>query len=141
MFGVIDDFLTRTRGVNRLHWTDVFTYLYLVFGTLLMFLPVVWLVLSSFKTPAALVRFPPERLPVDVETVAVPGYDGPLPLYTVTQEDGSTRQLAQVRRVGLEAQMVDPSAPEEIIRVPIDQRSEVRRIRFAWENYTEPLQR
>ncbi len=141
MFGVVDDFLTRTRGVNRLHWTDVFTYLYLVFGTLLMFLPVVWLVLSSFKTPAALVRFPPELLPFDVETVAVPGYDDPLPLYTVTQEDGSTRQLAQVRRVGLEAQMVDPSAPEEIIRVPIDQRSEVRRIRFAWENYTEPLQR
>jgi alpha-1,4-digalacturonate transport system permease protein len=56
-------------------------------------------------------------------------------------EDGSTRQLAQVRRIGLEAQMVDPVAPGETIRVRIDQREEVRQLRFATENYTEPLQR
>jgi alpha-1,4-digalacturonate transport system permease protein len=141
MFSVVDEYLTRTRGGSQLHWTDVFTYVYLAVGTLVMFLPVVWLVLSSFKTPAALVRFPPDLLPYDVVSVEVPGYDAPLPLYTVTMEDGSTRQLAQVRRVGLEAQMVDPSAPEEIIRVRTDQRTEVRQIRFAWENYTEPLRR
>jgi alpha-1,4-digalacturonate transport system permease protein len=141
MFAVVGDYLTRTRGSTRLHWTDIFTYLYLTFGTLLMFLPVVWLVFSSFKTPAALVRFPPDLLPYDVESVMVPGYDEPLPLYTVTMEDGSTRQLAQVRRVGLEGQMVDPNAPQEIIRVRIDQRSEVRRLRLATENYTDPLRR
>ncbi len=141
MFAVVSDYLTRTRGKSQLHWTDIFTYLYLTLGTLLMFLPVVWLVMSSFKTPAALVRFPPDLLPYDTVTVEVPGYDEPLPLYTVTMEDGSTRQLAQVRRVGLEAQMVDPNAPDEIIRVNINQRTEVRTLRFAWENYTEPLQR
>ncbi len=65
---------------KQLHWTDIFTYLYLTLGTLLMFLPVVWLVFSSFKTPAALVRFPPDLLPYDVESVVVPGYDDPLPL-------------------------------------------------------------
>ena len=141
MFAVVSDYLTGTRGRSQLHWTDIFTYLYLTFGTLLMFLPVLWLILSSFKTPAALVRFPPDLLPYDVETVTVPGYDVPLPLYNVTLEDGSTRQLAQVRRVGLEAQMVDPNNPEEIIRVGIDQRTEVRQLRFSLENYTEPLQR
>ncbi len=140
MFAVVSDYLTGTRGRSQLHCTDIFTYLYLTFGTLLMFLPVLWLVLSSFKTPAALVRFPPDLLPYDVETVTVPGYDVPLPLYNVTLE-GSTRQLAQVRRVGLEAQMVDPNDPEEIIRVGIDQRTEVRQLRFSLENYTEPLQR
>jgi alpha-1,4-digalacturonate transport system permease protein len=56
-------------------------------------------------------------------------------------EDGTVRQLAQVRRVGLEAQLIDPSAPDEIIRVPIDQRTEVRRLRLATENYSEPLER
>lgn len=141
MLTVAGDYVTRTRGRRRLHWTDIFTYIYLTLGTLLMFLPVLWLVLSSFKTPAALVRFPPDLIPFDVESVTVPGYDEPLPLYTVTFEDGTTRQLAQVRRVGLEAQMVDPNAPDEIIRVPIDQRTEVRQLRFATENYTEPLQR
>ena len=135
------EFLTRTRGRGTLHWSDVFTYVYLMFGTLIMFAPILWLVLSSFKTPAALVRFPPDLLPYDQKTISVAGYDEPLPLYTVTMEDGSTRTLAQVRRVGLEAQLVDPNAPEEIIKVPIDQRTEMRELRLAVENYIEPLAR
>src|SRR5215218_5021184 len=144
MFAVVGDYLTRRRGSHQLHWTDIFTYLYLSLGTLLMFLPVLWLVLSSFKTPSALVRFPPDLLPYAGETVTVAGYDEPLPLYDVTLEDGTVRRLAQVRRVGLEAQMIDPSvAPDaqEILRVRTDQRNEVRRLRFATENFTEPLER
>jgi alpha-1,4-digalacturonate transport system permease protein len=137
----IGDFLTRTRGRGRLDWTDILTYAYLTLGTLLMFLPVLWLVLSSFKTQAGLLRFPPDLLPYDQQTVAVDGYATPLPLYDVTLPDGSTLQLAQVRRVGLEGQMVDPANPGEIIKVSINDRTEVREVRLAWENYTEPLNR
>ncbi|MBW7885958.1 MAG: carbohydrate ABC transporter permease [Caldilineaceae bacterium] len=137
----IGDFLTRTRGRGRLHLGDILTYAYLVFGTLVMFVPVVWLVFSSFKSQASLVRFPPELLPYDNEKVQVEGYDDPLPLYRVTMDDGTVRELAQVRRVGLEAQMVDPAQPDEIIKVNINQREEVRIFRMALENYTEPLQR
>ena len=103
MFAVVGDYLTRTRGSKTLHWTDIFTYLYLTFGTLLMFLPVVWLVLSSFKTPAALVRFPPDLLPYDVQSVVVPGYDDPLPLYNVTMDDGSVRQTIPAASAQTEA--------------------------------------
>jgi alpha-1,4-digalacturonate transport system permease protein len=142
MFAVVGDYIANTRGAKRLHWTDIFTYLYLTFGTLLMFLPVLWLVMSSFKTPAALVRFPPDLLPYDVESVRVEGYDDPLPLYDVTMEDGSVRRMAQIRRIGLEAQMIDPAAPDvEPVRVRTDQRQEVRVLRLATENYTDPLQR
>ena len=134
-------FLTRTRERGRFHFTDFLTYGYLTFGTILMFAPVVWLVLSSFKTPAALVQFPPTLLPYSQKTVEVAGYDEPLPLYTVTFEDGSTAELAQVRRIGLEAQMVDPDYPDEIIKVNIDDRVPVEQISLAWENYIEPLER
>lgn len=137
----VGEFLTRTRGRGRLDWSDILTYLYLMFGTIVMFLPVLWLVLSSFKTQAGLLRFPPDLLPFDQRTVMVEGFDAPLPLFDVTMPDGSTRQLAQVRRVGLEGQMVDPANPGEIIRVNINDRTEVREVRLAWENYTEPLRR
>jgi alpha-1,4-digalacturonate transport system permease protein len=100
-----------------------------------------WLVMSSFKTPAALVKFPPDVLPFDLETVAVAGFDEPLPLYDVTLGDGTVRRLAQVRRVGIEAQMVDPANPAEVVKVNINQRQEVRKLRFAVENYVEPLER
>lgn len=133
------DFLIRTQGRKRLSMMDVLTYLYLLLGTFLMFGPVVWLVLSSFKTQAEIQRFPPRLLPYRQETVVVPGYDQPLDLYLVTFEDGSTRELAQVRRVGIEAQMIDPANPEEIIRVNINQRTPVEYVYFGLENYQEGI--
>jgi alpha-1,4-digalacturonate transport system permease protein len=134
-------FLTRTRGSRRLHSTDLLTYLYLLLGTVMMFGPVLWLVMSSFKTPTDLIRFPPRFLPYQQEMVVVEGYDEPLGLYNAILEDGTTRQLAQVRRVGIEAQMIDPANPEEIIRVNINNRTPVERVYFGLENYVEGVAR
>lgn len=134
-------FLTRRRGGAGWHVTDVLAYLWLATGLVVMFGPVVWLVLSSFKTPAALAEFPPALLPLATQTAQVEGHDTPLPLYRVTMEDGSERVLAQVRRIGLVAQMVDPERPQEVVRVAIDRRVPERRVAFAVENYSEPLER
>ncbi|MEZ5837977.1 MAG: carbohydrate ABC transporter permease [Geminicoccaceae bacterium] len=136
------DLLTarRERDGSR-HWTDVFAVIYLVLGVILMFGPVVWLVLSSFKTPAGLLEYPPTFLPLGQISVPVEGHDKPLPLFRVTMEDGSIRELAQIRRVGIQAQMVDPDNPGEVLRLPIGDREPVREFRIATENYSEPLQR
>jgi len=132
-------FLTRTRRPKQIGVSDVLSYLYLFMGVILMFGPVAWLIMSSFKTPAALVKFPPTFLPYGQKTVPVDGYDEPLPIYDVTLPDGSHKQMAQVRRVGLEAQMIDPENPTEIVKIKIDQRTEVNQIQFEWSNYTESL--
>jgi alpha-1,4-digalacturonate transport system permease protein len=129
------------RGRGKLHWTDVFTYCYLGFGLFLMFAPVVWLVLSSFKTPAGLQEFPPTFLPLGQITAEVEGYDEPLLLFDVTMEDGTVQQLAQVRRIGIMAQMVDPENPGERLQIPIAAREPMREMRMAWENYRDPLER
>jgi alpha-1,4-digalacturonate transport system permease protein len=136
----IKKFLTRTRGVNKLDLTDILTYLYLGFGVLLMFGPVLWVVLSSFKSSAEVVKFPPRLLPYRQQTVEIEGYEESLPLYSVELETGETAVLAQVRRVGLEAQMIDPANPGEIIRVNIDQRTPVESVYFGLENYIEGVQ-
>ncbi|PUB18503.1 carbohydrate ABC transporter permease [Yoonia sediminilitoris] len=130
-------FLTRTRGNGKLHWTDWLTYGYLLLGVLLMFLPVIWLGLSSFKTDAELERFPPRILPMAQETVEVEGYDDPLPLYQITGGDYAGRTLAQIRRIGLNAQMVDPTNPTERLNVNIDDRQAVEHFALATENYSE----
>lgn len=132
-------FLTRTHGRKQLDMKDVLSYLYLFLGTLLMFGPVLWLVLSSFKTSGEVVKFPPRLLPYRQQTVMVEGYEDPLPLYDV-MIDGEVQRLAQVRRVGLEAQLIDPSAPQEIIKAPIDARQPVERVSFALDNYVEGVQ-
>ena len=134
-------FLTRTRGRQRLHWTDVLSYVYLGLGLFTMFAPVLWLVMSSFKTEAALSQFPPTLLPYTQQTVAVAGFEQPLPLFEVKLDDGSTRRLAQVNRIGIMATMVDPAAPQERLRVNINQRQPVNELKFAWSNYTDLFQK
>ncbi len=124
---------------GAVHWTDLASYLYLACGVLLMFVPVLWLVLSSFKTPAGLLEFPPSLLPVSQVEVAVPGHADQLPLFKVTLPDGTVRDMAQLRRIGLQAQMVDPADPAKVVRVPVDRREPVRALSFATGNYTEPL--
>ncbi len=71
----------------------------------------------------------------------MPGYDKPLPLYNVAMPDGSNRVLAEVRRIGIIGQMVDPKQPGEIVKANIKDRTPVRQVEFAGGNYTEPFQR
>lgn len=118
-----------------------FTYGYLLLGVVVMFGPVLWMVMSSFKSPGDIQRFPPRFLPHYQETVAVAGYDEPLPLYNVRREDGAMAQLAQVRRVGLEAQMLDPAQPEAgIIKVKLSDREPVESVRFSLDNFERGIE-
>ena len=118
-----------------------FTYAYLLLGVIVMFGPVLWLVMSSFKSSGDIKRFPPRFLPYHQELVAVEGYDEPLPLYKVTLEGGTTAQLVQVRRVGLEAQMIDPADPDAgVIKVKLNERAPVENIRFSLDNYTRGVE-
>lgn len=136
----VSEFLMKRSGGKTLNTSDILTYLYLTLGTLLMFGPVVWLVLSSFKTQAGLIEFPPPLLPYQQTQVEVEGFDKPPPLFRVRLDDGSIKELAQVRRVGIQARMIDPDNPaaEEIV-VSIEQREKVEEIKLAWENYFDPL--
>ncbi|MFN3292131.1 MAG: carbohydrate ABC transporter permease [Gemmobacter sp.] len=133
-------FLTRRRGGARWDWTDAVTFLWLAAGVFIMFGPALWLVLSSLKSPAQLSEFPPTLLPYEARTAEVPGYDRPLPLFVVTDEAG-TRTLAEVRRVGTVAQMVDPENPAEIVRVNIANRTPDRAVGASWGNYLDPFLR
>ena len=137
----VAEFIFRRRGGKGWHWTDVVTWAWLVFGLIIMFGPAVWLVGSSFKSPAALAEFPPTILPMVTKEVQVEGYEKRLPLFEVTMEDGSTRILAGVRRIGIVAQMVDPAAPGEIVKVNIANRTPVREVEFAFDNYVTPLEK
>jgi alpha-1,4-digalacturonate transport system permease protein len=131
--------LVRRRGVKRLHWTDYAAYGYLLIGVFLMFGPVVWLALSSFKTQAGLLEFPPTLLPMSQKEAIVEGYPKPLPLFTVTLPDGTKKVMGQARRIGLQAQMVDPADPGKPINVAPGQREPARELAFATSNYTDPL--
>ncbi|ACM38835.1 MULTISPECIES: carbohydrate ABC transporter permease [Rhizobium/Agrobacterium group] len=133
-------FLTRTRRQGRIGVTDVLAWLWLILGTLAVLVPVVWAGLSSMKPAAEITRFPPTLLPHDAVEVTVKGYDKPLSLWQVSI-DGTTRQMAMVRRIGLKAQMVDPENPQTPVSVDTRTITPVQSLTIATENYTDPLTR
>lgn len=134
-------FLTRTRGRGRFDLADWLTWAYLAIAVLLMFGPVLWVALSSFKTEAALQEYPPTFLPLAPVTAVVEGYDEPLPLFRVTAGEHEGKVLAQIRRIGLMSQMVDPANPGQKVQVNINDRVPEREFALATENYSVLFER
>lgn len=136
----IMNFLSRTKGNTRLKGADILTYVYLLIGTFIMFGPVVWLVLSSFKPPSELSRFPPRLLPYEQSTVELPGFDEALLLWKVTDEEGNSRVMAEVSRFSVQYQLIDPDMPTmEPEAHRLNTLSRVEEVHFSLDNYTEGI--
>lgn len=139
--GRVFSFLTATRGKGPLHWTDWVSYAYLIFGVLLMFAPVIWLLMSSFKSANELDRFPPRFLPYAQETIEIAGFDEPLLAFTVVTGDLTGEIVGQTRRAAGRAEVIVPSNPEERIRLTVDQLEPIEAVAFATENYAQLFER
>lgn len=95
-------------------------YLVLSLFAGLMLFPFIYMLTTSFKTPADTFRYPPRLLPRDQVFTRVPGYEGELPLYYGVV-NGERRPMALVQnsiRVGVFA---EPSRLEQTLTVPLDQ--------------------
>ncbi|WEF25158.1 carbohydrate ABC transporter permease [Paracoccus sp. S3-43] len=129
----------KPRG-ERMHWTDYVTYGYLIIGVLVMLLPVLWVVIGSLKSPANLSEYPPTLMPMATQTIVVDGHPDPLPLFEVTQDDGTVKTLAQIRRVGIRAQMIDPDDPAaEPSVVDVAKAKPIRSFNPTFDNYKDLL--
>ena len=70
--------------------------------------------------------------------VQVQGQDKPLPLFMTKLPDGSSKPMAQQRRIGIMATMLDPANPTaEPVRVNINDRTPINALKFEPENYTD----
>ncbi|ABD56859.1 carbohydrate ABC transporter permease [Jannaschia sp. CCS1] len=70
-------FLSRTQGRGRLSWTDWLSYAYLIFGFLIILVPVVWLGLNSVKSQFQIESQDLSLLPGDFDRVARATVNGP----------------------------------------------------------------
>ena len=138
---LVKNIVTQKKYKEKYHWTDYFSYFYLFLGVFLMFGPIIWLGLSSVKTLAGIQEYPPTILPLSQIQVEVDGYEKPLSLYNVTLEDGSTTELAEIKRVGITSKMVDPKDTEKKYKIPIDKREKIREFSVQWDNYLDPLRK
>ena len=136
--GDVVTFLTRTRGRGRLHWSDWLAYGYLVAGLLIVVLPIVWMFLSSLKSPGALVENDPRILPYEQITVPAPDGSRTFGVQVWTKPDGTRLDVAVVGPRGLNARVFEVGKPEPVFEVPRSQLARKEIVSPRWENYTEP---
>jgi alpha-1,4-digalacturonate transport system permease protein len=131
-------FLTATRGRNRLDWTDILSYVYLMTGVLVILLPVFWMFMSSLKSDGALLANDPRLLPYDHMSVKIQGYAKPLSLFSWETDQGSIEEVAFVKAKGQKAVVIRPSDPSRPFEVTRSELVKKEKIVSHWENYTDP---
>jgi alpha-1,4-digalacturonate transport system permease protein len=132
-------FFSRTKGAkknNRLGAQDIISYIYLAFGIIIIFLPVTWTLLSSFKSKESLDRFDTRVLPYEHITTNVENI-GEKYLYELKSENnqivfkaGPTKKMTKV---------AIPEDPSNIFEVPKKQLTPKEKIRISIENYLDPI--
>ena len=70
MMSEVKTFFFRTQGKKSLSPVDWISYIYLLLGFLIIFLPVMWLALNSIKSQFLLQKLDTNILPLDYERIA-----------------------------------------------------------------------
>jgi multiple sugar transport system permease protein len=112
----------------------------LLIGVGLFFMvPFLWMLSTAFKSDQDVFRNPPTWLPHDNLMVTVEGEA--LPVYRVTLEDGSVKELALTKIAEGRGTFVDPEAPSTTVEVRMKYAEPVMVVSFRWQNYVDAMRR
>ncbi len=135
-------FLTRIKGrkdsADKLGAQDIISYLYLLFGILVILIPVVWTAISSVKPDEAIESFDTRLLPYDQINVEIDGH-GEKALYVWHEDDGTQTEVFKRGRTRRITEVATPTEPETVLEAPRKQLRPAEEIRVATENYLDPL--
>lgn len=110
---------------------------FLTFGSILVMLPLVWMLSTSLKARENATEFPPKWIPQ--ESIKVE-YDGRNRFMYEIPVDGEMRQLAMLKKQpeGM-AIFFNPDNPEEQYTLKLDTGERMYRVAIHWENYPTGL--
>ncbi|TNF22350.1 MAG: carbohydrate ABC transporter permease [Rhodobacteraceae bacterium] len=135
-------FLTRTAGTpdraERFGVTDLLAYGYLLFGVLIVLVPVAWTFFSSIKPERAVDNFDTRLLPYAQIEAEIEG-QGPKPLWVHTDENGDEVLVFKAGPTRRETEVARPEAPDAVFTVPRSSLAPHETISVAVENYLDPL--
>ncbi len=135
-------FLTRTKGsadgVHKLGAQDIVAYGYLLLGILIILVPVLWTVLSSFKPDTAIESFDTRLLPYDQIEQTIEGV-GNKALYHWQPESGESTTVFKAGPTRRITDVATPQDPTTILQAPRKELQVAEEVRIASENYLDPL--
>lgn len=109
----------------------------LTFGSLMVMVPLVWMVSTSLKAEENATAFPPQWIPRDNKKVEI---DGRSRFLYYVDIDGETRQLALLKkRPGGKGLFANPDNPQETFEADLNENGRVTEINLHWENFPRAL--
>jgi len=135
-------FLTRTKGsadgVHKYGAQDIVAYGYLLLGILIILVPVLWTVISSFKPDEAIESFDTRLLPYDQIEQTIDGV-GTKSMYRWQDENGDELVVFKAGRTRSITDVATAEDPDTILKAPRKELLPAEEIRLATENYLDPL--
>ncbi len=113
------------------------TTLILAAGSVVIMIPLAFMISTSLKDPAQIRSDANKLIPRKPVTVEMNGERNPI--YDVTV-DGVSKRMAMIRKMpeGM-AQFVDPSMPDDVLELKLNEQTPLYRLDIHWENYPEAL--
>jgi alpha-1,4-digalacturonate transport system permease protein len=133
------NFLSRTRGKNKLDITDLLSYLYLILGIVTILIPVIWTAFSSVKSKSSLDRFDTRLLPYKQISIDIKGYGNRDLYHWNNQETGQSKEVVKMGPTRKSTKVALKDSPDKIFKVPKTELVAIERVEPRWENYLEPL--
>ncbi|WP_121629502.1 carbohydrate ABC transporter permease [Tropicibacter alexandrii] len=138
----IGTFLTRTKGnrdtADRFGMQDFLAYSYLLFGVLIVLVPVAWTFFTSIKPERAVDNFDTRLLPYAQVETDIPGV-GEKPVWIYTDETGTETLVYKAGPTRSVTDVATLDNPDEVFGVPRDTLEPQEVVRIATENYLDPL--
>jgi len=122
------------QGRKQNPWVKFISTLLVVVGSVVILIPLAWMISTSLKTAGNVFSIPPEFIPREAETIELDGRK--YVLYDV-DIDGEMKTLAMVRLHPEESEFFNPDNPEERFFVPARAAVRHRVVAIHWENYKE----
>jgi multiple sugar transport system permease protein len=116
--------------------TQVIALALLAAGSVLVLMPMVWMLSASLKTKEASTLFPPQWIPRDARTVVIDGRE--CYIYAIPVE-GQTRELALLEKKSAMGTFVNPDNPAERYELRVLDGRRISDVRLHWENYPKAL--
>jgi len=113
--------------------TRIMITIFIVIGSWIILIPLLWMVSTSLKTDHSVADFPPEFIPTEPQLIRINGQD--LFLYDVLV-DGQERVLAAVKLDPVNSEFLDPNDLSQKYYAPASAAQKHKIVRFHWENYS-----
>lgn len=135
-------FLTRTAGnrdrAERFGMADLLAYGYLIFGVLIILVPVLWTFVSSVKPERAIDSFDTRLLPISQIEREIQGV-GSKEIWVYDPGDAEPQEVFKAGPTRSITDVAPVEAPENIFGVPRDTLRPAEEVRVATENYLDPI--